>query len=156
MADHRDDTAGDELVDLFREPSGRVWLLLEESNGRARVVTPAGRVDWRNPERLGAAESASLVTCGATDAQVTVYLEWVEARERETTEREMAAAGIAFEGWYTPDEAFKSRVLELLGALSGREAMVQASSEYGVTLAPSYYTYPHTHIHRWRGQRRSA
>ncbi len=54
---------------------------------------------------------------------------------------------------FTPDQAFKERVFDLLdrGTTQGR-AMRIAAEERDVQLPDSYYSYPSSHVNRWRNQ----
>lgn len=54
---------------------------------------------------------------------------------------------------FTPNSLFKNQVFRLINeGKSQGEAMKLAADELSVILAPSYYKYPGSHVHRWKKQ----
>lgn len=52
---------------------------------------------------------------------------------------------------YIPNDDFKRKVIKKIeDGQSHLEAIESVASDFGVTLAPSYYKYPGSHIHRWK------
>lgn len=54
--------------------------------------------------------------------------------------------------FFTPDDQFKTRVMDLINEHTQQVAMQIAAQEREVELLPSYYDHPGSHINRWRQQ----